>query len=67
MLTVSGGAVTSLKNGASVVNPSNYTVVGDELTIGKDYLKTLSEGEKTFTIISKTDVTTVVITIQTTA
>lgn len=67
MLTVTGGTITSVKNGASVVNATNYTVSGTTLTIKKAYLATLVDGAKTFTIGSSTDIITIVITIQTTA
>lgn len=51
VLTVSASsAVTALKIGGTAVNSSNYTISGGELTITGDYLATLTNGEKTFTV-----------------
>lgn len=55
VLTVSSSdsAVTlsAVKNSGSVVNTANYTFVDNKLTIKKEYLTTLTNGAKTFTIV----------------
>lgn len=51
VLTVSASsAVTALKIGGTAVNSDNYTVLDGALTITDDYLATLGNGEKTFTV-----------------
>ena len=42
--------ITGLKIGGTAVNASNYSVSGLVLTIKKEYLSTLAEGDKTFTV-----------------
>nr|WP_281172965.1 X2-like carbohydrate binding domain-containing protein [Cloacibacillus evryensis] len=50
-LTVSASAsVSALKIGGTAVNSDNYTVLDGTLTITDDYLATLANGEKTFTV-----------------
>lgn len=50
-LTVSASSsVTVLKIGGTAVNTDNYTVSGGALTITDDYIATLTNGEKTFTV-----------------
>lgn len=67
VLTVTGAPITAVKNGASVVNVLNYTIVGTTLTIKKEYLASLTDGAKTFSILSSSDTEAVTITVQTTA
>ena len=43
--------LSTLKNGTSTVNASNYTYVAGVLTIDDTYLATLVNGDKTFTIV----------------
>lgn len=51
VLTVSASAsVSALKFGGTAVNSDNYTVLDGALTITDDYLATLANGEKTFTV-----------------
>ncbi|MEG1913127.1 MAG: X2-like carbohydrate binding domain-containing protein [Cloacibacillus sp.] len=53
VLTVTGASlVTSVKNQASVVNASNYSYSSGSLTITDDYLATLANGAKTFTVVT---------------
>jgi len=40
-----------VKNGGAVVNTANYTSSSGTLTIKKEYLATLANGDKTFTIV----------------
>ncbi len=48
--------ILGLKNGSADVNASNYTLDATKLklTLDVDYLKGLTAGEKTFTILMKT-------------
>lgn len=43
--------LSALKIGSSTVNTSNYTYVAGVLTITDDYLATLANGTKTFTLV----------------
>ncbi len=52
MVAVSGN-VTTVKNAASTVNPTNYTFADGNLTIKADYLAGLSNGEKLFKITTE--------------
>jgi len=53
VLTVAGAtAITALKNGTSNVNTANYTINGLALTITKEYLAGLANGDKTFTVVT---------------
>lgn len=54
MVTVTSNTaitLTALKVGGIAVNAANYTFVNNVLTILDDYLATLANGEKTFTIV----------------
>lgn len=61
-------SITGLKIGSATVNSSNYSIDGLELTIKKEYLATLAEGEKVFTILMEiaNDVSVVVTVVDTT-
>lgn len=67
MLTVGSNvanSITAVKNGGTAVNASNYTIDGLKLTIKKEYLATLTEGEKTITVtLDKGAAVTCVVTI----
>lgn len=67
MVTVTSNAavtLSALKNGASTVNASNYTYVANVLTITDDYLATLVNGEKVFTLdFAEADDATVTVTV----
>jgi len=53
VLTVAGATtITALKNGTSNVNAANYTINGLVVTITKDYLTGLANGDKTFTVVT---------------
>ncbi|GMB01068.1 hypothetical protein PIPA1_38670 [Pelosinus sp. IPA-1] len=43
--------LSAVKNGSAVVNTANYTFNSGVLTIKKEYLATLANGDKTFTIV----------------
>ena len=45
------GEVTGLKNNISNVNPDNYVVGSGSVTIKKEYLAGLSDGEKKFRVL----------------
>lgn len=64
---IANGEISAVKNGAATVNPDNYTVVEGTLTIKKEYLATLTAGEKTFTIETDNGDCTIVITVVETA
>ena len=54
VLTVSSNVdneITGLKIGSTAVNEANYTIDDLELTIAKEYLSTLADGAKVFTIL----------------
>lgn len=54
MVTVTSNTaitLTALKVGGIAVNAANYTFVNNVLTILDDYLATLANGEKTFTLV----------------
>jgi hypothetical protein len=56
--------LTALKNSGATVNSSNYTYASGTLTIKKEYLTTLANGAKTFTVtMSSGDDLTVTITV----
>lgn len=67
MVTVTSNAdvtLSALKNGASTVNVANYTFVNKVLTITDDYLATLANGAKVFTLdFAEADDATVTITV----
>ena len=68
MLTVTGkGTVSAVKTGSVDVNATNYTIVGDKITLKKEYLSTLEDGEKTFKITKGSVTVAVKVTIETTA
>lgn len=52
VLTVSGGAVSSIKEGSTTVGTTNYTVSGSTVTLKSSYLSGLSEGTHRLTLIS---------------
>ena len=52
VLTVTGGTVTSIKEGNTTVTASNYTVSGGTVTLKDTYLSTLSEGTHTLTLFA---------------
>lgn len=65
MLTVTGNdTVTSIKIGGTAVNATNYTVVGDKVTLKKSYLGGLTVGEKTFSLLTGATTLTVVVTVE---
>ena len=54
MVTVTSNVevtLAALKVGGIAVNAANYTFVNKVLTILDDYLATLANGEKTFTLV----------------
>ena len=52
-VTVANSGVTSVKNGNSTISANNYTDTNGVITIKKEYLSTLTVGEKTFTFITE--------------
>lgn len=52
VLTVTGGTVTSIKEGSTTVTASNYTVSGGTVTLKEAYLSALSEGTHTLTLFA---------------
>lgn len=54
MVTVAGANLIELKNGSSTVNTANYTDNDGVITIKKEYLATLTTGDKTFTFVTDT-------------
>ena len=44
-------SITALRNGGATVNTANYSVADGVLTISGQYLATLVNGVKTFTLI----------------
>ena len=52
VLTVTGGTVTSIKEGNTTVTASNYTVSGGTVTLKEAYLSALSEGTHTLTLFA---------------
>jgi len=52
LLAVTGNvSITALRNGGATVNAANYSVAAGVLTISGQYLATLVNGVKTFTLI----------------
>ena len=49
---MANGTVCAVKNGAATVNAENYTIVSGAVTIKKEYLATLTAGDKTFTFVT---------------
>jgi len=65
VLTVTGNdTVTSIKIGSTAVNVENYTIVGDKVTLKKEYLATLAVGDKTFKLLTGATTLTVVVTVE---
>ncbi len=64
MLTVSGNAVSNVKNGSAIVNVDNYTVADGKVIFKKEYLATLANGDKKITVVMASgDSLSVIITI----
>ncbi|MBQ8918797.1 MAG: hypothetical protein IJ056_01640 [Acidaminococcaceae bacterium] len=53
VVEVTDGVIVGLKNNTSNVNADNYTIAegGGSITIKKEYLSGLADGEKTFHIL----------------